>query len=546
MRLIQFAAEPSSYQHWKLEVRDRVATLGMKVNEDQTTDDGYTLKLNSYDLGVDIELADAIRRLRFSHPRVRVLIITSLRERVFCAGANIMMLGRSTHPFKVNFCKFTNETRLALEDMSAQSGIATLCALNGAASGGGYELALACDKILLIDDGSSAVSLPEVPLLGVMPGTGGLTRVTDKRKVRRDLADFFATTAEGVRGSRAVEWKLVDELAPRARFENRVAELAREFADRDASIKEGSGIELAPLVKDQSADGANYRYVHLEIDRARKVATLTVRAPDTPQPQDPAGFAQAGCSSWALAAWRELDDAILHLRFNEPTVGVILLKSEGDPEAVLAADDTVARHRGHWLVREILLHQKRVLKRLDLTARSLFAVIEPHSAFAGSMFELALAADRSYMLDSQQAPCAIQLSEHNRGLMPSSSGLSRLEVRFFGDADGLARVLAHRGALDAAQALAAGLITFAPDEIDWEDEIRLAVEERAAMSPDALTAMEANLRFVGPETMETKIFGRLSAWQNWIFTRRNATGEKGALTLYGKTGARPEFDFART
>jgi len=546
MRLIQFAAEPSSYQHWKLEVRDRVATLGMKVNEDQTTDDGYTLKLNSYDLGVDIELADAIRRLRFSHPRVRVLIITSLRERVFCAGANIMMLGRSTHPFKVNFCKFTNETRLALEDMSAQSGIATLCALNGAASGGGYELALACDKILLIDDGSSAVSLPEVPLLGVMPGTGGLTRVTDKRKVRRDLADFFATTAEGVRGSRAVEWKLVDELAPRARFENRVAELAREFADRDASIKEGSGIELAPLVKDQSADGANYRYVHLEIDRARKVATLTVRAPDTPQPQDPAGFAQAGCSSWALAAWRELDDAILHLRFNEPTVGVILLKSEGDPEAVLAADYTVARHRGHWLVREILLHQKRVLKRLDLTARSLFAVIEPHSAFAGSMFELALAADRSYMLDSQQAPCAIQLSEHNRGLMPSSSGLSRLEVRFFGDADGLARVLAHRGALDAAQALAAGLITFAPDEIDWEDEIRLAVEERAAMSPDALTAMEANLRFVGPETMETKIFGRLSAWQNWIFTRRNATGEKGALTLYGKTGARPEFDFART
>jgi len=546
MRLIRFAAEASSYQHWQLEVRDQVATLGMKVQEDRTVDDGYSLKLNSYDLGVDIELADAVRRLRFSHPQVRVLVITSLRERVFCAGANIMMLGRSSHPFKVNFCKFTNETRLALEEMSAESGIATLCALNGAASGGGYELALACDKIILVDDGSSAVSLPEVPLLGVLPGTGGLTRVTDKRKVRRDLADFFATTAEGVRGSRAVEWKLVDEVAPRARFEHRVAELARELATLGDSAKEAPGIELVPLDKDESQDRVQYRYVGLEIDRARKVATLTVKAPDTPQPEDPRGFVRAGCSAWALAAWRELDDAILHLRFNEPTIGVILLKTEGDPQAVLAADRTVALHRNHWLVREILLHQKRVLKRLDLTARSLFAVIEPRSAFVGSLFELALAADRSYMLNSSDAPSAIQLSEHNRGLMPTSSGLSRLEVRFFGDPDGLARVLAHQDGFDAGQALAAGLITFAPDEIDWEDELRLAVEERAAMSPDALTAMEANLRFVGPETMETKIFGRLSAWQNWIFTRRNATGEKGALTLYGQTGARPEFDFART
>ena len=546
MRLIRFAAEPSSYQHWQLEVRDQVATLGMKVREDRTVDDGYTLRLNSYDLGVDIELADAVRRLRFSHPQVRVLIIMSLRERVFCAGANIMMLGRSSHPFKVNFCKFTNETRLALEEMSAESGVATLCALNGAASGGGYELALACDKIILVNDGSSAVSLPEVPLLGVLPGTGGLTRVTDKRKVRRDLADFFATTAEGVRGSRAVEWKLVDEVAPRARFEHRVSELARELATRGEPAKEAPGIELGPLDKDESQDRVEYRYVGLEIDRARKVASLIVKAPDTPQPEDPRGFVQAGCSAWALAAWRELDDAILHLRFNEPTIGVILLRTEGDARAVLAADRAVALHREHWLVREILLHQKRVLKRLDLTARSLFAVIEPGSAFAGSLFELALAADRSYMLNTSDAASVIQLSEHNRGLMPASSGLSRLEVRFFGDPDGLARVLAHQDRFDAGQALAAGLITFAPDEIDWEDELRLAVEERAAMSPDALTAMEANLRFVGPETMETKIFGRLSAWQNWIFTRRNATGEKGALTLYGKTGARPEFDFART
>ncbi len=546
MHPIRFAADPSSYQHWRLEIRDQVATLGMKVREDRTLDDGYTLKLNSYDLGVDIELADAVQRLRFSHPEVRVLIITSMRERVFCAGANIMMLGRSSHPFKVNFFKFTNETRLALEEMSAQSGIATLCALNGAASGGGYELALACDKIILVDDGSSAVSLPEIPLLGVLPGTGGLTRVTDKRKVRRDLADFFATTAEGVRGARAVEWKLVDEVAPRARFERRVAELARELVARADTSKAAPGIELKPLDKDESQDRVEYRYVRIEIDRSRRVATLTVKAPDTPQPQDPAGFAQAGCSAWALAAWRELDDAILHLRFNEPTIGVIVLKTEGDAPAVIAADRAVAANRDHWLVREILLHQKRVLKRLDLTARSLFAVIEPGSAFAGSLFELALAADRSYMLNSADAPCAIQLSEHNRGLMPTASGLSRLEARFFGDPDGLARVLAHQNAFDAGRALEAGLITFAPDEIDWEDELRLAIEERAAMSPDALTAMEANLRFVGPETTETKIFGRLSAWQNWIFTRRNATGEKGALTVFGKTGVRPEFDFART
>ena len=546
MGRISFAAEPSSYRHWHLEIRDSVATLGMKVQEDATLEDGYALKLNSYDLGVDIELADAVQRLRFSHPEVRVLILTSMRERIFCAGANIMMLGRSSHPFKVNFCKFTNETRLALEQMSAESGIATLCALNGAASGGGYELALACDTILLIDDGSSAVSLPEVPLLGVMPGTGGLTRLTDKRKVRRDVADFFATTAEGVRGARAVEWKLVDELAPRARFESRVSELARELANRTSRAKERPGIELEPLARNESEDQIEYRYVRLEIDRPRKVASLTVKSPDEPQPEDPVGLVKAGCRAWSLAAWRELDDAILNLRFNQTAIGVILLKTEGDPQAVLDADAVLARHREHWLVREIVAHQKRVLKRLDLTARSLFAVIEPGSAFVGSLFELALAADRSYMLDSPQARCAIQLSEHNRGMMPTSSGLSRLEARFFGDADGLARVLGHRGPFDAAQALAAGLITFAPDEIDWEDEIRLAVEERAAMSPDALTAMEANLRFVGPETMETKIFGRLSAWQNWIFTRRNATGEKGALTLYGKTGARPEFDFART
>jgi benzoyl-CoA-dihydrodiol lyase len=547
VQAIRFETNPSRYQHWKLDVRGAVATLAMNVTEDGGLVPGYSLKLNSYDLGVDIELADAIQRIRFSHPTVRTLVLRSLRDRMFCAGANIFMLGQSSHPFKVNFCKYTNETRLYLEELSRESQVRTLCALNGTASGGGYELALACDEILLVDDGSSAVSLPEVALLGVLPGTGGLTRVVDKRRVRRDHADFFSTTAEGVRGKRAVEWRLVDELVPRSRFEERVAERASELAATSDRPREAAGIELPPLERRDAADGLEYRYVTLAIDRVKRVATLLVRAPLGPQPSEPEGFVGAGAGAWAIAAWRELDDAILHLRLNEPEVGLVLVRTSGDPKAVMAVDRALSRHRDHWLVREMLLLQKRVLKRIDLTARTFYAMIEPGSAFAGSLFELALASDRSYMLaTSEGAPATIDLSPLNGGLLPMSSGLSRLQARFFGEDDRVAALLAHERGFGPEQALEAGLVTFAPDDIDWDDEVRLAIEERAAMSPDALTGMEASLRFVGPETLETKIFGRLSAWQNWIFTRPNSTGEKGALTLYGKSGQRPEFDWRRT
>jgi benzoyl-CoA-dihydrodiol lyase len=546
MHPISFATDPSRYRHWKLELRDDVAVLGMAVDEGAGLVPGYALKLNSYDLGVDIELADAVQRLRFSHPEVHALVVTSLRERMFCAGANIFMLAASSHPFKVNFCKFTNETRLYLEEMSAESGIRTLAALNGTASGGGYELALACDEILLVDDGSAAVSLPEVPLLGVLPGTGGLTRLVDKRKVRRDRADCFSTAAEGVKGRRAAEWRLVDEAVPRSEFAARARERAAALAAASDRPKGGPGVELDPISVARSADGAEYRWVRLAIDREKRVATLTVRTPDRGEPESPSAFLEAGSRAWAIAAWRELDDALLHLRFNEPEVGVVMLRTEGDAKAVLAVDGAVDRHRSHWLVREILLLQKRVLKRLDLTARTFFALVEPGSAFAGSLFELALAADRSYMLAGGDPPAAIELSPLNHGALPTSSGLSRLEARFLGEPARLREVLAHRGPFDAEAAHQMGLVTFAPDDIDWEDEVRLAVEERAAMSPDALTGMEANLRFPGPETLETKIFGRLSAWQNWIFTRPSATGEAGALTLYGKAGQRPQFDRRRT
>jgi benzoyl-CoA-dihydrodiol lyase len=547
VQAIRFETNPSRYQHWKLDVRGAVATLAMNVSEDGGLVPGYSLKLNSYDLGVDIELADAIQRIRFSHPTVRTLVLRSLRDRTFCAGANIFMLGQSSHPFKVNFCKYTNETRLYLEELSRESQVRTLCALNGTASGGGYELALACDEILLVDDGSSAVSLPEVALLGVLPGTGGLTRVVDKRRVRRDHADFFSTTAEGVRGKRAVEWRLVDELVPRSRFEERVAERASELAATSDRPREAAGIELPRLERRDAADGLEYRYVTLAIDRAKRTATLLVRAPSEPQPSEPEGFTGAGAGAWAIAAWRELDDAILHLRLNEPEVGLVLVRTSGEPKAVMAVDRALSRHRDHWLVREILLLQKRVLKRIDLTARTFYAMIEPGSAFAGSLFELALASDRSYMLATAEgAPPTIELSPLNGGLLPMSSGLSRLQARFFGEDDRVAALLAHEGGFGPEEALDAGLVTFAPDDIDWDDEVRLAIEERAAMSPDALTGMEASLRFVGPETLETKIFGRLSAWQNWIFTRPNSTGEKGALTLYGKSGQRPEFDWRRT
>jgi benzoyl-CoA-dihydrodiol lyase len=547
VQAIRFETNPSRYQHWKIDVRGAVATLAMNVAEDGGVVPGYSLKLNSYDLGVDIELADAIQRIRFSYPAVRTLVLRSLRDRMFCAGANIFMLGQSSHPFKVNFCKYTNETRLYLEELSRESQVRTLCALNGTASGGGYELALACDEILLVDDGSSAVSLPEVALLGVLPGTGGLTRVVDKRRVRRDHADFFSTTAEGVRGKRAVEWRLVDELVPRSRFEERVAELASELSATSDRPRDATGVELPPLERRDAADGLEYRYVALAIDRAKRVATLLVRAPSEPQPSEPEEYVQAGAAAWAIAAWRELDDAILHLRLNEPEVGLVLVHTSGDPKAIVAVDRALSRHRDHWLVREILLLQKRVLKRIDLTARTFYAMIEPGSAFAGSLFELALAADRSYMLaTSEGTPPTIALSPLNGGLLPTSSGLSRLQARFFGEDDRVAALLAREGGFGPEQALQAGLVTFAPDDIDWVDEVRLAIEERVAMSPDALTGMEASLRFVGPETLETKIFGRLSAWQNWIFTRPNSTGEKGALTLYGKSGERPEFDWRRT
>lgn len=546
MDIISFETDPSRYRHWKLEFEGALAFLWLDIQEDGGLRPGYQLKLNSYDLSVDIELADALQRLRFEHPEVRALVIGSKREKIFSAGANIFMLGSSSHGFKVNFCKFTNETRLGIEEMSAVSGIASVCAASGVTAGGGYELALACDKIVLADDGNSAVSLPEVPLLGVLPGTGGLTRVVDKRKVRRDLADFFSTTAEGVKGKRAVEWNLVDEAVPLSRFAARVRELAEELAQKSDRPAGEKGIELRPLDAKRRADQIDYRYVRLQIDRESRVADLLVRAPDGPQPEDPAGFQQVGSEAWAIRTFRELDDALLHLRFNEETIGVVTLRTEGDAGAVLRVDESLERHKAHWLVREIRLLQKRVLKRLDLTAKTFYALVEPGSAFAGSLYELALASDRIYMLDDPERPVTIQLSSANRGRLPMSSGLSRLEARFYGNEAALARVLAHEGSFDAQEAEAAGLVTFAPDELDWDDEIRLAIEERASLSPDALTGMEANLRFVGPETLETKIFGRLSAWQNWIFIRPNATGEKGALTLYGQAGERPVFDWIRT
>jgi benzoyl-CoA-dihydrodiol lyase len=505
----------------------------------------YKLKLNSYDLGVDIELADALQRLRFEHPEVRTVLLTSLKPRIFCAGANIFMLGSSSHGFKVNFCKFTNETRLGMEDMSANSGIKFLAAINGICAGGGYELALACDEIILVDDGNASVGLPETPLLGVLPGTGGLTRVVDKRKVRRDLADAFSTLAEGVRGKRAVEWRLVDKAVPLSAFKDVVAERAQQLAAESDRPAGGTGITLGPLEPAIDGDTITYRYVRGTIDRAKRVCELTISAPDTPQPTTADQFLAAGDQSWALRAFREFDDALLRLRLNEPEIGTVLLRTTGDPQAVLDVDAALDANRDHWLVREIIGSIRRTLKRLDLTARSLFAIIEPGNAFAGTLFEVALAADRSYMLDHPDEDNTIQLSAMNAGAYPMSSGLSRLEVRFLGEPDHVREALDHDGAFDAPAALDAGLVSFAPDDIDWDDEVRMAIEERTAFSPDALTGMEANLRFAGPETMETKIFGRLTAWQNWIFQRPNAVGERGALTVYGREG-RPTFDWKRT
>jgi len=542
---ISFERHPSTYQHWKLTFDGPVATLGMDVQEDAGLAPGYKLKLNSYDLGVDIELADAITRIRFEHPEVHTVVVTSLRERIFCAGANIFMLRGSTHSWKVNFCKFTNETRLGMEDASQHSGIKFLAALNGICAGGGYELALACDEIILVDDANSAVSLPETPLLAVLPGTGGLTRVVDKRGVRRDLADFFGTIAEGVKGKRAVEWRLVDAVVPSSRFKEAVAKRAAELAATSDRPSSGPGVALNPLNATITEEGYTYSSVSVTFDRAKRAATMTVRAPEVPVESTPEAILAAGDQFWPLRVFREIDDAILRLRVNEREIGTIVLKSQGDPAHVLHADQVLLDNANHWLVREIIHFIKRTLKRVDLSARSFFAVIEPGNAFAGSLLELALAADRSYMLDDPDQPNSIQLSGMNAGVLPMSNGISRLQARFYGTPNQVADVLNHDGPYDSADALQAGLVTFSPDEIDWDDEVRLAVEGRAALSPDALTGMEANLRFVGPETMETKIFGRLTAWQNWIFQRPNAVGPKGALTSYG-TSDRAEFDFGRT
>jgi benzoyl-CoA-dihydrodiol lyase len=545
---VDFRTGPSRYRHWKLTTDGAIATLTMAVAEDGGLRPGYKLKLNSYDLGVDIELHDALQRIRFEHPEVRSVVVTGGRDRIFCSGANIFMLGSSSHAWKVNFCKFTNETRNGIEDSSRHSGLKFIAAVNGACAGGGYELALACDEILLVDDRSSAVSLPEVPLLGVLPGTGGLTRVTDKRRVRRDLADIFCTSSEGVRGQRAKDWKLVDEIAKPSEFAAKLRERALALAAKSDRPADTAGVALTPIEREETADGLDYRYVGVRLDRARRTAELTVRAPDSAQPTELDAILAAGARWWPLQMARELDDAILHLRTNELEIGVWLLRTQGDAQAVLDVDSTLLRHRGNWFVRETIGMLRRTLARLDVTSRSLFALIEPGSCFAGTLLELALAADRSFMLSLPDAPeeqPAIQVSESNFGFYPLVTAKSRIAQRFYDDETEIAAVRTAAGRpLDPAAALALGLVTAIPDDIDWADEIRLVIEERVSQSPDALTGLEANLRFGVYETMETRIFGRLTAWQNWIFIRPNAVGEKGALKVYGK-GEKAAFDFSR-
>jgi benzoyl-CoA-dihydrodiol lyase len=553
---IDFATDPSRYRHWKLSVDSEVATLVLDVDERGGLFEGYDLKLNSYDLGVDIELADAFERIRFEHPEVRVVQLRSGKPRVFCAGANIRMLAGASHTHKVNFCKFTNETRNAIEDASAASGLRTICVINGTAAGGGYELALSTDHIILVDDGSSSVSLPEVPLLAVLPGTGGLTRVTDKRKVRRDRADFFCTTEEGIKGRRAVEWRLVDEVAPNSQLEAVIAARSREFIDGASQPGDGlgpgaHGISLPPLGRNISSDRREYDYMSVAFDRAARIATITLRGPDMPCPESAEEMVSQGASLWSLQIARELDDAILDIRLNELDVAVIVFKSEGDLRTVLDHDLFLDRHGRHWLAREIRLKWKRVLKRIDLTSRSLVALVEPGSCFAATLAEIVFAADRSYMLigrhdGDNRPPAGIMLGDINlSGALAMSNGVDRLSTRFLGEPAAREKARQVVGeVLDAKAAEALGLVTFALDDIDWEDEIRLFLEERASFSPDSLTGLEANLRFGGPETMETKIFARLSAWQNWIFQRPNATGETGALSRYG-SGRKPEFDTKR-
>ena len=547
---IDFQTDPSRYRHWKLDVAGDVATLTMDVDENGGLFEGYQLKLNSYDLGVDIELADAVQRLRFEHPGVKVVVVRSGKNRVFCAGANIRMLAGATHAHKVNFCKFTNETRNGLEDSSENSGQRYITVVNGTAAGGGYELALATDHIILADDGSAAVALPEVPLLAVLPGTGGLTRVVDKRKVRRDHADFFCTIEEGIKGKRAVAWRLVDEIAPNSKLEAKIAERAREFAVASKRNGAGKGIALTPLTRSFGGNAVRYGFVSVEIDRPARIATISIKAPDAPPPSDIDGMIAQGAAFWPLQVARELDDAILHLRINELDIAMLVFKSHGDPAHVLACDAFLEASKAHWLVNEIRQYWKRVLKRIDVTSRTLVSLVEPGSCFVGTLAELVFAADRSYMLigsrqGDNRPPPSIELSAMNFGPCPMSHGLTRLQSRFQADPSDLDRAREKIGAaLDAEEAEALGLVTFALDDIDWDDEIRVFFEERASFSPDSLTGMEANLRFVGPETMESKIFARLTAWQNWIFQRPNAVGEDGALRRYG-SGQKPRFDMTR-
>lgn len=545
---VDYRTDPTQYRHWKLSVEGAVARLSLDIAEDGGIRPGYKLKLNSYDLGVDIELNDALNRVRFEHPQVRSVIVTSAKDRIFCSGANIFMLGVSSHAWKVNFCKFTNETRNGIEDSSKHSGLKFLAAVNGACAGGGYELALACDEIVLVDDRSSSVSLPEVPLLGVLPGTGGLTRVTDKRHVRHDLADIFCTSVEGVRGQRAVDWRLVDAVAKPAQFAAAVQERAAKLGEASDRPATGKGVALTRVEREDGADSLRYAHVAVDIDRTRRTATITVKAPKSAQPTDIAGIEAAGAAWWPLAMVRQLDDAILNLRTNELDIGTWLLKTEGDAAAVLASDATLLAHKDHWLVRETIGALRRTLARLDVSSRSLFALVESGSCFAGTLAEIAFAADRTYMLalpdDAARAP-KLTLNEFNFGFYPMVNDQSRLQRRFYEET---APMEAARGAagkaLDADEAFKLGLVTAAPDDIDWDDEIRIAIEERAAMSPDALTGLEANLRFASQENMLTRIFGRLTAWQNWIFNRPNAVGEKGALKVYG-TGEKAGFDLNR-
>jgi benzoyl-CoA-dihydrodiol lyase len=543
-----YDTHPDKYVHWRLSCDGAVATLSMDVNEEKGLRPGYKLKLNSYDLGVDIELYDALNRIRFEHPEVKCVVITSAKERMFCSGANIYMLGLSSQAWKVNFCKFTNETRNGIEDSSRNDGLKFLAAVNGTVAGGGYELALACDEILMIDDRSSTVSLPEVPLLGVLPGTGGLTRITDKRRVRRDLADVFCSTSEGVRADRAKQWQLVDRIAKPQQFAEAVKERTRALVAQSKRPGSGKGVALTALARTIDAAGYHYGNVDVAIDRKARTATLTVRAPAAPQPADLEGIHAAGSGWWPLAMARELDDAILMLRTNELEVGTWILKTRGDADAVLAVDATLERHRDDWFVREVTGMLRRTLARFDVSSRTLFAIIDQGSCFAGTLAEMAFAADRSYMLrlpeGKADAPRMV-LSEMNFGAYPMVNHLTRLATRYCGDAETVATLRARVGVrLDAEAAGELGLVTFAPDDIDWGEEVRIAIEERASLSPDALTGMEANLRFAGVETMETRIFGRLSAWQNWIFNRPNAVGEHGALKVFG-SGSKPKFNWER-